>query len=122
MDIVAVIAEGKIREAMEKGEFQNLAGAGKPLNLDDMSGIPEDLRVPYKVLKNAGILPPEMELEKEIVSLRRLLNCCFDDQERDTLTRKLNEKMLRFNMLLEKRGMTNTMRVYKERIYKKLGG
>lgn len=122
MDIVAVIAEGKIREAMEKGEFQNLAGAGKPLNLDDMSGIPEDLRVPYKILKNAGILPPEMELEKEIVSLRRLLNCCFDDQERDTLTRKLNEKMLRFNMLLEKRGMTNTMRVYKERIYKKLGG
>lgn len=122
MDIVAVIAEGKIREAMEKGEFQNLAGAGKPLNLDDMSGIPEDLRVPYKILKNAGILPPEMELEKEIVSLRRLLNCCFDDQERDTLTRKLNEKMLRFNMLLEKRGMTNTMRMYKERIYKKLGG
>ncbi len=122
MDIVAIIAEGKIREAMEKGEFNNLRGRGKPLKLDDMSGVPEDLRVPYKILKNAGILPPEMELDKEIVNLRRLINCCFDDEEREVLTRKLNEKVLRFNMLLEKRGMNASMRVYKERIYKKLGG
>jgi len=55
------IAEKKIAEAMERGEFDDLPGAGRPLELDDDANVPEDLRVAYRILKNAGFVPPEVE-------------------------------------------------------------
>jgi hypothetical protein len=61
MDIFLAIAEGKIREAVLNGEFDNLPNKGKPLSLDDMAHIPEELRAGYTILKNAGVLPEEME-------------------------------------------------------------
>lgn len=88
MDIVAVIAENKIREAMEKGEFDNLPGKGKPLQLEDLSGVPEELRASYLILKNAGVLPPELELHREIMSLKKLIDFCYQEEERQDLTRK----------------------------------
>jgi len=94
MDIVAVIAENKINEAIRRGEFKNLSGKGRPLKMDDLSGVPEELRASYIILKNYGALPPELELEKEIVSLRKLINCCYQEEERNSLQRKLNEKLL----------------------------
>ena len=57
------IVEQRIKEAMEKGEFDNLPGKGRPIPLEDDSHVPEDLRLAYKVLKNADCLPPEL-LEK----------------------------------------------------------
>ncbi|MBF7084576.1 DUF1992 domain-containing protein [Desulfallas sp. Bu1-1] len=120
MDIVAVIAENKIREAIKKGELQNLSGKGKPLKLDDLSGVPEELRASYIILKNHGVLPPELELEREIVTLKKLVNCCYHDEEKTALQKKLNEKMLRFNLLMEKRGMSAALRFYKDKIDRKL--
>ena len=73
MDILAKIAEQRIREAMERGEFDNLPFHGKPIKLDDLVGVPEHLRMGYKILKNAGVLPEEMQLKKEMVSLKNLL-------------------------------------------------
>lgn len=122
MDIVAVIAENKINEAIRRGEFKNLSGKGRPLKMDDLSGVPEELRASYIILKNYGALPPELELEKEIVSLRKLINCCYQEEERNSLQRKLNEKLLRFNLLMEKRGRSPAMRQYEEKITGKLGG
>ena len=61
---VEKIAERRIVEAMEHGEFDNLPGAGRPLNLDDDAGIPESLRMAYRVMKNAGVLPPEIDLRR----------------------------------------------------------
>ncbi|AEG13672.1 DnaJ-like, subfamily C, domain-containing protein [Desulfofundulus kuznetsovii DSM 6115] len=121
MDIVAVIAENKIREAMEKGEFDNLPGKGKPLQLEDLSGVPEELRASYLILKNAGVLPPELELHREILSLKKLIDFCYQEEERQDLTRKLNEKILRFNLLMERRGMNAAVNFYQEKIYRKLG-
>ncbi|MBO8128411.1 MAG: DUF1992 domain-containing protein [Peptococcaceae bacterium] len=124
MDIVAIIAEGKIREAMERGEFDNLSCKGKPLQLEDLSGIPEDLRAGYIVLKNAGVLPEELQLQKEIISLQKLIDCCHNEDEvKSSLTKKLNAKILRFNMLMEKRKTQNSsaLNFYKSKIYKKLG-
>jgi hypothetical protein len=120
MDIVAVIAENKIREAISNGELQNLPGKGKPLKLDDLSGVPEELRASYIILKNHGVLPPELELEKEIVNLQRLVNCCYNDEEKTALQKKLNQKMLRFNLLMEKRGMSAALRFYRHKIDRKL--
>ena len=74
MDVFARIAEKRIQKAMERGAFDNLPNRGKPLNLDSDSWIPPDLRMAYKVLKNAGFVPPEVELRKEILSLRELID------------------------------------------------
>jgi hypothetical protein len=92
------IAEERIRQAMEEGAFNNLPGAGKPLRFDDDRMVPEDLRMAARILKNAGCVPPEVELHKEIISLRGLISSLDDDAERIRKIRELNFKILRFNM------------------------
>src|SRR5215217_5893358 len=121
MDILAKIAEQRIREAMEKGEFDNLPCHGKPIKLDDLIGVPEHLRMGYKILKNAGVLPKEMQLKKDIVSLKTLLDACYDETERQTLQQKMNEKTLRYNMMMEKQLHKPAQQKYHARIMKKLG-
>ena len=121
MDILAKIAEQKIREAMERGEFDHLAYHGKPLNLDDLSGVPEALRMGYRMLKNAGVLPPEMQLKKDIVALQDLIKACYDDDERQSLQRTMSEKMLRYNMMMERQFHTPAYRQYEAKIRRKLG-
>ncbi len=108
MDLLAKIAEQKIREAMERGEFDHLAYHGKPLKLDDLTGVPAHLRMGYKILKNAGILPEEMQLKKDIVSLQDLLDACYDATERSVIQKHMNEKILRYNMKMEKRSQQPT--------------
>ena len=119
MDIVAVIAEGRIREAQERGEFDNLSLKGQPLKLNDMSRIPEELRAGYIILKNAGILPEELEIKKEIISLHKLVECCHEEGEKYSLRKKLNQKILRFEMMMEKRKVHTAG--YKDKIYKRFG-
>src|SRR5712691_2159029 len=121
MDILAKIAEQRIREAMERGEFDNLPFHGKPIRLDDLVGVPEHLRMGYKILKNAGVLPEEMQMNKEIVSLKTLLDACYDETEKQTLRQKMNEKVLRYNMMLEKQLHKPTYQKYHAKITKKLG-
>jgi hypothetical protein len=92
------IVEERIQAAMQEGVFDNLAGKGKPLDLEDDSSIPEDLRLTYKVLKNSNCLPIEMELRKEFFNLRRLLNAAVDQETRKELRRELNLLALRLNL------------------------
>ncbi len=68
------IAEERIRKAMEDGLFDNLEFKGKPVELKEDPFVPEDLKVVYKILKNAGFLPKEVELRKEISKLEELLD------------------------------------------------
>lgn len=84
-----IIAEQRICEAMEKGDFDNLPGRGKPLQLEDLSNVPEELRMAYKILKNAHCLPPELGQRKEIANLAELLENCKDEQQRLRAMRKL---------------------------------
>lgn len=98
IDILARIAEQRIQEALERGEFERLEGAGKPLVFEDETFVPEDLRAAYRVLKNAGCIPPELELRKEILSLRDLINTIDDDKERLRKIRELNFKLIKFEM------------------------
>ncbi|MFC0297661.1 DnaJ family domain-containing protein [Geobacillus jurassicus] len=115
------IAEEKIREAMKNGEFDNLPGFGKPLELEDLSRIPEELRLGYLLLKNAGYVKEEAELRKELLTLEDLLRCCEDDEEKRELEKKWTEKQLRFAELMKKRGQTNSkaLRDYERRIEEK---
>ncbi len=94
-----LVAERKIREAIERGEFDNLEGHGKPLRLEDDSAVPEDLRLAYKILKNAGCLPPELELKREIHQMEELLAAMEDEQERYLQLKRLNWAVTKLNMM-----------------------
>jgi DnaJ family protein C protein 28 len=59
--------EEQIQEAQARGEFDNLPGFGKPLNLDD-NLFTSDKAMAYSLLKSNGFAPPEIELAKEIRS------------------------------------------------------
>jgi hypothetical protein len=102
-DVMRRFAEQKIREAIEKGELDNLPGKGKPLQLEDYSHIPEELRAGYKILKNAGLLPEEMDIQKAIAALEQALEENQPEEAKDRLRKKLKEKKLHFNILMEKR-------------------
>jgi hypothetical protein len=67
-----LIAERKIAEAIANGELDNLPGEGRPLDLDDDALVPQDLRLAYRILKNAGFVPPEVRTLNEIAELERL--------------------------------------------------
>ena len=84
------IVEQRIREAQEKGAFDDLPGAGKPLAMEDDGRLPADLRIAHKILKNAGFIPPEMQLRKEITQTRDLLAGAEDVRERHRTLTKLN--------------------------------
>jgi hypothetical protein len=115
------IAEQKIREAQERGEFDDLPGAGKPLDLEEDRLVPEDLRLAYRILKNAGFLPPELETQKEIRALEELLDRVQGSEEATRLLRKL--ELLRLK-LRECRGGRSGLRIdssYYGKILKRLG-
>ena len=93
--------EEKIREAMEKGEFDDLPGKGKPLDLDAYFATPADLRLGYSVLKSAGCLPVEVEMQKEIESLKAQLAACDDERKRQSLRKEIESKTLKLNLLMD---------------------
>ncbi|MCF6411274.1 DnaJ family domain-containing protein [Pseudalkalibacillus salsuginis] len=122
MDFSAGIAEEKIRAALQKGEFDNLPGKGKPLPKDDLAGVSDELRISYKILKNSGFIPPEVQLKKDMVTLEELIAVCRDDMERTELNKRLNEKIIRFNSLMEKRKISESsaFHSYRTKIDRKL--
>ncbi len=95
------LAEEKIRQAMADGEFDDLAMKGKPLDLTAYFSIHEDLRMAYSILKNANIVPEELEILKEIERLQQEIKKCTDDRKKVSLERKVQEQQLKVNLLLE---------------------
>jgi hypothetical protein len=95
MGLMETLAENRIRAAQDEGLFSNLPGRGKPLNLDDDRGVPEDLRLTFKILKNAGCLPIEMELSRQVYNLRELLKTAIEQSTRKELRRELNYLLMK---------------------------
>ena len=93
------IAERRILEAVREGAFDDLPGAGQPLKLEDDSNVPEDLRVAYKILKNAGYVPKEVALRKEIAQTEDLLDDMEDTKAKYRQLKKLNFLITRLNIL-----------------------
>ena len=60
------LSDRRIQEAIDAGEFDNLDGMGKPLQMDDNPYVPEDMRMAFKVLKNSGFAPDWMVLSQQI--------------------------------------------------------
>ena len=101
MDWLREVAERKIKEARDRGEFDDLSLQGQSLNLEDLSGIPSHLRVGYMVLKNAGFLPPAMQLRKEIFNLQNLIRVCHDEREKMKLSKELRYKVLSYRVAMK---------------------
>ena len=93
------IADRRIREAIKEGVFDDLDGAGEPLKLEDDSQVPEDLRIPYKILKNAGYVPKEVALRNEIAQAEDLLAEMEDERAKYRQIKKLNFLIMRLNMM-----------------------
>jgi len=109
MDPLHVLAERKILEAIEAGHFDDYPGKGEPLELEDLSAIPEDLRAAYLILKGSGHLPEEMELRKEMLRFSDLLAACTDDARRKDLSDRRARVALRYAILMERRGIRSAI-------------
>lgn len=114
------IVEERIRRAQEQGEFDGLDGAGKPLALSDDRHIPEDLRLAFKVLKNAECLPPEVELRKEIEKTEDLLAAMPETAEKYRTLKKLNFMILKLNAMRRASAAGDIPQYYVPRIVARL--
>ncbi len=115
-----MIVERRIVEAMERGEFENLSGKGMPLVFEDDTFVPEDLRMAYRVLKNAGYLPPELLIEKEIQKVEDLLAATQDEKERYKQMCKLNLMITRLNVLRKRPAAMEKEQAYYEKIVSRI--
>lgn len=120
MDFFARIAERRIQEAIDNGEFEDLEGKGKPIIFEDETWIPEDLRMAYRFLKNAGCIPPELEVRKEIINMKELINTIDDDKERLKRLRELNFKILKLNLLRKRPFNIEDFPEYEDKIIDKI--
>ena len=115
------IVEERIKKAQREGAFNNLEGANKPLDLQDQD-LPQEWRLAHKILKNAGFLPPELEVRKKITQVRDLLeNCDENSPEGQKIQKKLNYLLTKLNTLRGDRNTPlTTMDGYREGIIKKI--
>ena len=97
------IAENKIREAMARGEFDDLPGAGRPIDLEEYFQTPEEFRMAYSILKSARCVPEEVELLNEIAALDRELVAAPSDDARGSVRRRLRDRRLQLAIALERR-------------------
>ncbi|QOI56751.1 DnaJ family domain-containing protein [Rouxiella badensis] len=115
-------AERQILDAQSRGEFDNLPGAGAPLVLDDDSGVPRELRVAYRILKNAGYVPAEIQDRKEALDLQTLLEQVAEGSD-DHVQAEKRLKVLRLR--LQQAGMNTDFlddRLYREKLQNHLNG
>lgn len=95
--------EAIIKEAMRRGEFENLPGQGKPLDLRSYFETPEDLRLAYTALKNAGMVPEEISLLQEIAAFRETLGNTPEEDEKRRIRKSMADRQLQYNLLMERR-------------------
>jgi hypothetical protein len=93
------IIEERIRRAQQKGKFEDLEGTGKPLIFENDGHVAGELRLAYKILKNADCLPPEIELKNEIKCTEDLLSGMEDTAEKYSTLKKLNFLIMKLNSI-----------------------
>ena len=122
MLILDQLAEKRINEAMTRGELADLPGQGLPLQFEDYSMIPEELRMAYKILKNSGFIPPELELRNEVSELEQNLNRHADEKERKKVIMRLQCLYIRLDTSGMRRASMAIQQGYYEKILSRLSG
>ena len=115
------IVEKRITEAQRNGEFDDLPGHGEPLEYEEDRHIPEDLRLPYKILKNANCLPPEVEGKKEIRQMEDMLESIPDEKEKYRQIKKINYRIMKLNMMGHKCPLFEEKQIYYRKLLDKCG-
>ena len=95
------LVEARIRKAMAEGEFDNLPGKGKPIDLSKYYGVPEHLRIAYHMMKGSGYIPEEVRLKKEMEILKEKIKQCKSEEEKHTFMKELTEISQQFHFHME---------------------
>ncbi|SHI74670.1 protein of unknown function [Desulfatibacillum alkenivorans DSM 16219] len=121
VDGFSKIIEQRIQDAQRRGVFDDLPGAGKPIDLDRDACVPEDLRMAYKILKNAGCLPPEVEVKKEIANMEQLMAGMEDTREKYKAMKKLNHLITKLNLMRSGSLEFDVPECYEHKLVEKFG-
>jgi len=101
MDIWNLVADRKIREAMDAGSFDRLEGAGRPLDLEENPYLDPALRMAHRLLRNNGFAPAWIsegkDLDAEIQRLRAERDRCAAEEFRRRVA-ELNHRILAYNL------------------------
>lgn len=95
------LIEARIRKAMVEGEFDNLPGKGKPIDLSKYYGVPEHLRIAYQMMKDSGYIPEEVRLKKEMELLKEKIKQCNSEAEKNKLMKELTKISQQFHFYME---------------------
>ena len=114
------IIEERIRKAQKEGEFDDLPGKGQPLDLDELKGVSEELRLAYKILKNADCKPPEIEIKEEIRRTEDLLQGMGDTRKKVRLIKKLNFLIMKLNTMRQGSAEFEMPQVYESKLVDRL--
>jgi len=121
MHFLEFIAEQKIAEAERNGELRDLPGAGAPLQLDDDPLIPEDLRMAYRILKNAGLVPQEVTMLREVAQLEAMVRDATGEAQTRAL-RRLELVRMQLDAAAPGRAALLLRDAYRERILERFSG
>jgi hypothetical protein len=121
MHFLELIAEQKIAEAEREGALSDLPGAGQPLDLDDDPLIPEDLRMAYRILKNAGLVPHEVTMLREIGQLEAMLRDAAGEEQSRAL-RRLELVRMQLDAAAPGRAALLLRDAYRQRILERFSG
>jgi hypothetical protein len=116
----AAIAEERIQAAIRRGEFENLPGAGKPLRLDEDPLVPAEVRIANRILKNAGLVPVEVEQRREIAQLEAGIPAIRDDAARARAIEKL--ALLKLRLGARRSLALSRNEFYRQKVMAKLAG
>ena len=95
------LVEARIRKAMAEGEFDNLPGKGKPIDLSKYYGVPAHLRIAYHMMKGSGYIPEEVRLKKEMEILKEKIKQCNSEEEKHKFMKELTEISQQFHFHME---------------------
>ena len=95
------LVEAKIQQAIADGEFKNLRGKGKPIDLSKYYGVPGHLRLGYQILRNAGYIPEEVRLKKEMEDIKEKIRATKSENKKRKLMKELSEVSQQFNFYME---------------------
>ncbi|MEP7085507.1 MAG: DnaJ family domain-containing protein [Betaproteobacteria bacterium] len=121
MPFLDFLAEQKIAEAARDGLFDNLPGAGAPLDLEEDKLIPEDLRMAYRILKNAGYVPPEISALHEVAGLEALVRQA-EGEVRSAAQRKLELLRIQLERVAPARAALILRDAYREQLLRRFDG
>src|SRR5215216_3808814 len=96
------IVEAMIKEAMERGEFDNLPGKGKPVDLTEYFETPDEVCLANSVLKGADMISREVDLLKEIAELKQVLAAMVGEQKKQEITKKIQQKQMECSLMMER--------------------